>query len=286
VKTTWNEDEENALQGLPLRAQIIYLRGIRRYMNYATGITGGKERRISLPMLTETVEEYVNRERQDKPTKHAIRASIEQLKRAGLIERVDDIEHLVFFLPLADTNNSAQINNRTTTARQPHDNRTDNRTDNVTVNASNGAAYRDNNDTNNRTAKNGKNQEISKSALTTAHIRKQETGNQESITKVIDIDSKANPALRLLAEFSITGELAKDFVTHRKNKKAAITKTAMEGLRREAAAAGIAITDAVRESIERGWTGFKADWHKQLSYKQGNDNGRYSITTEDIESAF
>jgi hypothetical protein len=117
MRTCWNDAEEDALQGLPLRAQIIYLRGIRRYMDYASRISGGSKRRISLLMLAEVVEEWVNRQIQPKASKDSIRASIEQLKRVGLIERIADPDYLVFFLPKADTDTFAQ--NKYPTAALP-----------------------------------------------------------------------------------------------------------------------------------------------------------------------
>ena len=67
----------------------------------------------------------------------------------------------------------------------------------------------------------------------------------------------------LLKTFGIDGDLAKDFIAHRKAKKATVTKTVLDGFQREADKAGISIADAVRISIERGWVGFKAEWHKQ-----------------------
>lgn len=70
----------------------------------------------------------------------------------------------------------------------------------------------------------------------------------------------------LLKTFGIDGDLAKDFIAHRKAKKATVTKTVLDGFQREADKAGISIADAVRISIERGWVGFKAEWHnKQTS---------------------
>ncbi|WP_157197743.1 MULTISPECIES: hypothetical protein [Methylomonas] len=76
----------------------------------------------------------------------------------------------------------------------------------------------------------------------------------------------------LLSEFGIDENLANDFQIHRKKcgkdgKEAPITRTAMEGYKREAEAAGITTADAVRESIENGWRGFKADWHFNLKAK-------------------
>ncbi|WP_347989901.1 hypothetical protein [Methylomonas sp. AM2-LC] len=108
MRTCWNNEEDDALQGLPLRAQIIYLRGIRRYMDYGTRISGGSKRRISLLMLAEIVQEWINRQVQPKASKDSIRASIDQLKRAGLIERIPDPDYLIFFLPKADIDKFAQ----------------------------------------------------------------------------------------------------------------------------------------------------------------------------------
>ncbi|EFM88776.1 hypothetical protein appser4_20890 [Actinobacillus pleuropneumoniae serovar 4 str. M62] len=67
----------------------------------------------------------------------------------------------------------------------------------------------------------------------------------------------------LLEQFGITGKLAEDFIVHRKAKKAPITETALNGYQREADKAKIPIQKAVEIAIERGWTGFKADWQWQ-----------------------
>lgn len=69
--------------------------------------------------------------------------------------------------------------------------------------------------------------------------------------------------IAILAEFGIGQDLAKDFITHRKKHKAAISKTVLNGFQREADIAGISINDAIRISIERGWRGFKAEWIKK-----------------------
>lgn len=82
----------------------------------------------------------------------------------------------------------------------------------------------------------------------------------------------------LLSEFEITGQLADDFIEHRKHcgksgKGAPITKTVMDAYQREARNAGIAITDAVRISIERNWQGFRSswDWQDKDSPPQGSN---------------
>lgn len=42
--------------------------------------------------------------------------------------------------------------------------------------------------------------------------------------------------------------------------KVPLTATALAGLRREAAKAGVTVAEAVQQCAERGWRGFKADW--------------------------
>lgn len=52
----------------------------------------------------------------------------------------------------------------------------------------------------------------------------------------------------------------RDFVAHRKAKRAAINETALAGIRREAEKAGWTLEAALAETVSRGWQGFKADW--------------------------
>ena len=68
-------------------------------------------------------------------------------------------------------------------------------------------------------------------------------------------------SLDLLAEFGIVGQLAEDFIAHRKSKRAAITQTVLVGYQREAHKAGIPLAEAITISIERNWQGFKAEWN-------------------------
>ena len=95
--------------------------------------------------------------------------------------------------------------------------------------------------------------------------------------------SQKNTALSLLAEFGITGQLADDFAEHRKSKKAAITRTALEGFQREADKAGIPLAEAIEIAICQNWQGFRADWCKNLSGANGKkrddfaDDGSWAI---------
>lgn len=81
--------------------------------------------------------------------------------------------------------------------------------------------------------------------------------NNKKNTKKSDLD--------LLSDFGITGQLADDFAEHRKSKKAAITRTALEGFQREADKAGIPLAEAIEIAICQNWQGFRADWCKNLS---------------------
>lgn len=75
-------------------------------------------------------------------------------------------------------------------------------------------------------------------------------------------------SLDLLAEFGIVGQLADDFITHRKACKAPITQIALEGFQREADKLGMPIAESVAYAIERGWRGFKAEWYRRDSNNQ------------------
>lgn len=78
-----------------------------------------------------------------------------------------------------------------------------------------------------------------------------------------NINRLKKPVLSLLLEFGIDGQLADDFIKHRKSKKAEITETALKGLKREADKAGLPVSQAVEVCIERNWQGFKADWYQE-----------------------
>ena len=64
----------------------------------------------------------------------------------------------------------------------------------------------------------------------------------------------------LLEQFGITGQLAKDFIAHRKTKRGAISETQLSRLQKQVDKAGISICEAVEICIERNWQGFNASW--------------------------
>ena len=58
----------------------------------------------------------------------------------------------------------------------------------------------------------------------------------------------------------VTDAVWQDWLKLRKAKKAAVTKTALDGIEREAGKAGVSLQVALETCCERGWTGFKAEW--------------------------
>ena len=72
-------------------------------------------------------------------------------------------------------------------------------------------------------------------------------------------EQKNKPAIADVLQ-NVSPQIADDFRKLRKDKKAPITKTAVDGIKREAAKAGMSLDEALAMCCERGWSGFKADW--------------------------
>jgi uncharacterized protein YdaU (DUF1376 family) len=84
------------------------------------------------------------------------------------------------------------------------------------------------------------------------------TKNQEPIT------NKENTATA--TPEGVSDSVWQDFQKLRKAKKAAITATAMLGIKREADKARVSLQTALETCCERGWVGFKAEWLEQKSF--------------------
>lgn len=73
----------------------------------------------------------------------------------------------------------------------------------------------------------------------------------------------AEPAIACPAD--VPAGVFADFLAIRKAKRAPLTATALAGIGREAAKAGISLADALAVCCERGWVGFRADWYGEGS---------------------
>lgn len=76
------------------------------------------------------------------------------------------------------------------------------------------------------------------------------------------IKKEIDPELKKLLH-DVDDSVIKDFSILRKQKKAPISETAVNGLRREAAIAGIDLQTALIACCQNGWQGFKADWYQK-----------------------
>jgi len=99
-----------------------------------------------------------------------------------------------------------------------------------------------------------------------------------NISTDVDIKEKRAPRFDAQAHLSSLGvdqQVAKDWLAHRKAKKATPTMTAIDGIVREAAKARIALSDALSLSCQRGWVGFEAGWiTKDQGFAARPINGR------------
>lgn len=94
--------------------------------------------------------------------------------------------------------------------------------------------------------------------------------------------SKSIAPSSLLASLGISDQLASDFTKLRSIKKSPITKTAMDGIDREAKKAGISFEDAIKVCCERGWAGFKAEWFYGNGAKTPDAVGQASRVREKL----
>jgi len=81
-----------------------------------------------------------------------------------------------------------------------------------------------------------------------------------------------------LRKLGVADQAAKDWLKIRKAKNAPLTKTALNGLDREAKKAGLTLPEAVELCAERGWQALRAEWLKDKRAPSGH-------TTEDQRRA-
>ena len=73
----------------------------------------------------------------------------------------------------------------------------------------------------------------------------------------------------------LTEATAIDWLAHRKSRKAPLTHTAWNGIKREAELAHWSMEDACTTAMARGWTGFNAGWLENERNDKRRANGTY-----------
>lgn len=94
--------------------------------------------------------------------------------------------------------------------------------------------------------------------------------NQEPLTTNHETSPKGDVARKRAAARpdEVAEPVWQDFQRLRAQKRAPLTDTALAGLRREAAKAGIGLGEALAYCCEQGWQGFNAGWYAERTGKQ------------------
>jgi len=117
-----------------------------------------------------------------------------------------------------------------------------------------------------------------------------ETGsktNQEPITnnhKPVKTKDKSPPAPDALFP-DVDPQIVADFKALRTKHKAPITRTAIQGIVREAEKAGLTLEGALRICCERGWRGLKAEWITQHAVRAGSGQGTSTVYDQTMAAA-
>lgn len=94
------------------------------------------------------------------------------------------------------------------------------------------------------------------------------TKNQEPITNTPTDVGVARKRATAARPDDVAEPVWQDFQRLRAQKRSPLTDTALAGLRREAAKAGIGLGDALAFCCEQGWQGFNAGWYADRTGKQ------------------
>jgi len=93
----------------------------------------------------------------------------------------------------------------------------------------------------------------------------------DSKNKKESLNKKNNTKKDLLEKpDDVSEEVWNDFIHHRKQKKALITKTVITRIKNEAAKVNWTLEDALSEIVTKNWQGFNSDWVKPKP-RQNND---------------
>lgn len=99
--------------------------------------------------------------------------------------------------------------------------------------------------------------------------------NQEPLTT----NQKPKNTKTVAPPFGVTESVWQDWLKLRKEKKAAVTQTALDGIEREAKKAGVSLQTALETCCARGWAGFKAEWmEEKMTPAQKAQNNMHQLT--------
>lgn len=89
-----------------------------------------------------------------------------------------------------------------------------------------------------------------------------ETTSINTVKTDVASSEKTKPAKakKLEKPDDVDPQIWEDWLQLRKSKKAPVTQTALDGIRREAAKARLSLEKALETCCSNGWQGFKADW--------------------------
>lgn len=269
MRTQWNDAEDRALDYLPHLDQVIYLRGIRRRMDYATGVAGlSQDGPISYGWLSQLCEvrprACSTMKPPPRPDKNALRSVFDRLEAAGLIRRVRDhgLKSLVFECLLADRGSSARNMSHPSATHEPptetnpqyssidaafsnesHPSATQG--DETMSHPIQGTGIRDISDNS---------EQIESDVALRARDARTPKRTRKATTK---LDLSILPA-------DLSPDIWQDFLTHRKAmRKPVSTQTVLKSLVDEfgeGRAMGLTPDIMLTEAMKAGWVGVKAEW--------------------------
>lgn len=74
----------------------------------------------------------------------------------------------------------------------------------------------------------------------------------------------------------VSDELWAEWYAHKKRKSGSVTQRMLDGLIREAGKAGITVAEAMEYQLEKGWTGFEADWYEKTNGSPKNSRNLHT----------
>lgn len=112
---------------------------------------------------------------------------------------------------------------------------------------------------------------------------KSKNDSKKEITKDIVASAPKFNFKNELLSLGVDKDILNDWIDVRKKKKAANTKTALNGFLTEVTKANISVADAIKISAENSWSGFKASWYGNLS-PQNKVNSLHNFSQSTYES--